>query len=56
MTQCKIAEAVLAALMILVVGLLLFAAAQVAAASPPTEGPGTAPQQLVHLQAQDCFR
>lgn len=56
MTQSKIAEAVLAALMILVVGLLLFAAARVAAANPPTDRPGTVPHQLVYLPAPDCLR
>jgi hypothetical protein len=56
MTQSKIAEAVLAALMILVIGLLLFAAAQVAAAVPPTDTPGTVPHQLAYLPAPDCFR
>jgi hypothetical protein len=42
--------------MILVVGLLLYAAAQVAAANPPTDPPGTVPHHLVYLPATDCFR
>jgi hypothetical protein len=56
MTQSKIAEAVLAALMILVVGLLLFAAATVAAANLPTDTRPGAPEATDHHHTEACLR